>query len=540
MTNETIEDYFKIISLYKLSIDNKINTEIYETGSFLIGNEKDLISWASFNHKRLEIIYSKIQESSSKEIDYDFIKNFKNHINNITNDILKTNRVKLNNQVKIVMVDNKTKEVNFLNYKDQIKEDIMFTLYSSLKNICDYSAFSYLINNFTYELCNSLRKYEFNNKSKQTLDLVYNELTNILIMFSNLFADLSIVYFNIRESFKFINFFDNFKNDIKISLLTHELYSFLFKLKSIVNSKGYFLYKSNLVLLSNILPSDLDINPYFSLDVTLKQFAINSLRESTQKPNTKSYKLENNLNCKKKYKKSARTSLMELKYTIQLNENLANQYEESVISEIESLMSMSSEEEEVKRKRSFSDDLNMLNSNNMNCENVLKSSSFKRVSFLSKFQIMNRLSTNTMAYESVINKLKSEYFQVTLLHKLNLFTKLKQLIIQESLNFWEFIQYKHILKNKILENLSFNADNSLLLISYIIIKANINEIYIDFQLINDLLDNNLKLNEEGYLLNTILSSNELINNYLDGKYCEANREQYMKNLKKEKNIISNF
>lgn len=118
----------------------------------------------------------------------------------------------------------------------------------------------------------------------------------------------------------------------------------------------------------------------------------------------------------------------------------------------------------------------------------------------------------------------------SILQKIDVIIALRESILKEVDYFWHNIPLKN--KYKILD-----ADNLLSIVIYIVIKSQMCEIIVELAVIDDLLDNKIKLSRKGYFFNLMKSSIEYIISHINNPQINQNIEEYENNLQDELNIL---
>lgn len=679
-------EYFNLVSHRSAHFINLVKFSLFEKGtimddtSFFFIEKDENDEWIDYICRRVEVVMKKDKNilGSIPSIICD-LKSNKNL--NLDRETLKTNRVILLNQVKeSVLFDSfkfnssKLKQdlesieggKDYINQavkanKDRISVDsILFHCFNILNSKLkkgDLQIFITLIDFFNFKL-HSIYESLFNrlvtpliksNKDKminEELDssptiiissnTVYVNLVNTINKISEVIAESILKYFRINQVFKTMILFDLLTHLIKDILVKEKLYKLIFSIKEIICASSYSLYKCNLILLSNITPYDLNINPYFSQDLDLKKFALGNLRNNSKEGNVK---ISKNGPSNYYYNVLPKTSLKDFLNNSEIVHRISAQLEFSS-THFDHAISRPAETNETQRKseiiseKSKESDNPELSSESSNSKR--KKSDFKNNSYISnseelldskdesvlteeeeeEMQIRTRKRSNQVVFvksasssfngtkiqdSDLVNKkrsffkrqenlvikeqkkemrpkrsalsdkhmrlevaesrysklvggdkmtkktdrpylkailhIKENYNNLTLLSKLSLFEQSRTYIIEEVSSFWSFSENKKALQSLIDDRISFNADAAILLFTYMLIKVKINSLYIDLQLINDLSSEKIKISNQGCLLNLTLSSNEIINQFLDETNFAANQEQYNISHEKEKKII---
>lgn len=371
---------------------------------------------------------------------------------------------------------------------------------------------------------------------------------------------------------------NNLKEDIAFKirsiLIKSNLYSVIFNLKSEILKDKINVFKCNMYILYGIKPENLALNPYFSLNKKLKFNLINKLRRFSQLSISniaeKIKSVKNNLENEDTSKNSndSNNDKNSIKEDIEEDENEVLCVNNSLLKRLseEELGVINSFNKESLGKLEFIDDNKIVSTDknrdpmdnyiinliaNREIEKHVKSQELKEHELSKDGNNKNYDKINhhvydvhednlSVPFENSINFLKENYKKCRLLDKLELLCNVREGVNNEIKEFWNCCTIIPCIEKAIRKKLFFDGDNTLMLFTYIVIKSKINQIYVDFNLINDFISDKLRLSREGYFLTLILSSVEIINNCLNESILSKNNDIYMEMFDKEKEYIDSI
>ena len=409
------------------------------------------------------------------------------------------------NEVKLNVEDEKLKNLlNKINYKNQ-DESYLYEEKSVSNSNSKFENEKLKIKEQSSE------KAEYIKRLEELYLLIHNTVVYLSLKIS---ATLTFFY-GFKQGF-LISDKEDISNEIRAALIKGPLYDLIYKIKSELDSVKSNQFKVNLYLLFNITPDKLNLNPFLALDLSLK----NDLNKKLFKYSNSNF---NNLNsCSEAFSDFQLANMLD-EITLERGRYLS-----------QDLLAINSDDEENNKEYDEKDEINH--------EKIAELKNSIRDS-----RIMSKISNNFnnkqngtkitekhfIPYEKTISLFKAKYHRYNLIKKLQLLIEIRESFNDEIKVFWN--------KNeKIAKKLDFDTDSTLMLFTYLIIRAKIHQCYLDFIIINDFISEKLKLTKEGYLLSLVLSSNEIINDYLNEKIAIENKHEYNKRLIKEKEFIKNL
>ena len=533
---ELSNEYINYITLLKENINLNVKKTIFNNGK--IYNDYIFFSddlYDSLLSQTIISLKSKLNNTTiNKIIINDVEKLLASQISkHFDDEIIKIERTKLLRNI-----------TNELIITDSIKnDDITSVLYKNLFIVLESD--KYLLQEFINEVSSlfyysimgiykDLIKNDYICTNDASYNNMYDTVIKIVKILSDTLTELLFIFFNLKNSYKGSILYDNLLYKIRCRIFSVDTYFLIFKIKSYIMIDSYNQYKEKLIQLSDISTADLNINPYFSQDKIFQNYIYQYLKLT----NEEKFKLKLDSRSNYYLNSNRGTSLTDYK---KKDSSVVSEINNS--NEVREVNSCQSHKIQNFRKRSSMAKNPYLSNESMTVESksrlTLGKKGMENKLMTAKFNnICNIKSTQTsIIYLKPILKLKENYAFEAINSKINIFKDVKQLILDEAIIFWKFADKNSIIKSLVNDRLSFNTDISLLLMCYVLLKSKIPEIYIDFHILSDLITDNMKIDEDGLLIINILSSIELIINYLNDFYCEMNKKEYVLCLEKEKKIM---